>query len=163
MATIDILGDVHPADGNTSRVPYSLINTGTTQDLPVWYFANGATGTIKGAFSIPDNWVGSSVLKIQWTSETTSGNVRWEFKHRSMAVGSNLLDTSTTPTEITQTVDTSSKPTSASNLEVDTITLTETDYTAGDLVYFEFSRLGGHANDTKADGASLVRLQFEYA
>lgn len=165
MATfrLPIGGNLLTADSNAYMVPYSNVNTGTTQDVFVWVFVDAATGTIKGTFEIPQNWVGSSKLIIQWTSETTAGNVRWEIKHRSMLPGTSKFDTSTTPAEITQTVDTSSKPGAASDLEEDSITLTATDLTVGDLVYFEFSRLGAHANDTKSAVVSLINLLFEYA
>lgn len=166
MAThrFSIARDLRPADSSTYLTPYSNVHgSSPAQDPFVWVFLDAATGTLKGVFQVPENWIGTSKLIIQWTSETTAGNVRWQIKHRSMLPGTTILDTDTTPAGITQTLDTASKPGAQSRLEQDEISLTETDLTAGDVVYFEFSRLGGHANDTKADDVSLVGLLFEYA
>lgn len=162
--TIPILGRLHyGSNGAAYPQNYVVENSGTTQNAIVPLFEDAATGTISLTFMVPEDYAGSPVLVIGWTSETTAGNVRFEAVHRVMTAGSTLLDTATTPSAVTQTLDTSSKPGAASQYEEDTISLTSTGYAAGKLIHLAFSRLGGHANDTKAASITLWDLSFQYS
>lgn len=151
-----------PLDSNCFFAPYVTVNSGTTQNPMVLVQKAGATSTLQGTFRIPQNWVGTSKLSIIWTSETQAGDLDFQFKHRTIG-GSDtkLLDTATLPAEIVETtLTTGAEPSVPSERMVDTITLTETDFVAGDTVYFEFNRLG--AADTKADDNTIWGLDFEY-
>lgn len=159
-----INGSVRPDTSDVYLSPLSSVTASPTQDPFVWVFIDGATGTLKGLLRIPPDYVDTPVWVISWSCETTANNVRFELKHRTMEPGVSEVDISTSPTEITETaIDTSSKPHSVDGFEEDTISMTTTDLVADEMLYFEFSRLGAHANDTKVDDVSVLDIGFKYA
>ena len=161
---VAIPGPFYSANGNAYPSLMTNVVSGSTQDFPLWVFQDAVTGTIQGLLPIPTNYVSTPKLIILWSSPTAAGNVVWDIVHRTMTPGTDLLDTSTSPAEINETnLATASKPGAADRLEEDEIALTTTDLVADELLYFEFSRIGGDASDTKTDDAYVVGLLFEYA
>ncbi len=151
-----------PLNGNAYFAPYSTVNAGTTQDPMVLVMITSVVSVIKGLFRVPENYVGTPVLSIIWTSETTANTVDFKFRHRTIS-GSDaeLLDIATSPTELEDTSVNNTGPSAASEKMLDTISLTTTDLLAGDIVYFEFERDG--VTDDKADDITVWSLDFQYA
>jgi hypothetical protein len=119
-------------------------------------------GVVKGAIRIPENYVGTPVLSIIWTSETTANTVDFKFRHRTTdGSDTELLDISTSPTEREDSSANNGGPSAASEQMLDTISLTTTDLTAGSMLYFEFERDG--VTDDKADDITVWSLDFQYA
>lgn len=149
-------------NSNTYIVPYSIINSGTTQDPDVLVMKAAVVGVIKGNIRIPENYVGTPVLAIVWTSETTTNTVDFKFRHRTTdGSDGELLDISTSPTELEDTSVDNGGPSAASEQMIDTISLTTTDLTAGSIMYYEFERDG--ATDDKADNITIWALDFQYS
>jgi len=165
MATqrISLLGSsIRPQDGNTWFAPYSIANSATLQDPMVLYFKSAVVGVVKGVVRIPPNYVASPVLSIVWTSEVTTNDVDFKFRHR-VTDGSDteLLDISTSPTELENTAVDNTGPSAASEQMIDTIALTATDFVAGSLLYFEFERDG--VTDTKVGDITVWSVDLEYS
>ena len=165
MAThrFPILGGVLPLDANAYLAPYTAANSGSTQNVFAWRMSGTAVSMLAGVFRLPANYVGTPALKVLWTSQTTSGNVVFNLRHRTMTPGTDLMDISTSPTERADTVTTSSKPSAADAVEESSISLTTTDLVAGELVYFEFEREATHASDTKTDWVEVLDVSMQYA
>ncbi len=156
-------GTIRPLDSNTWFAPYSTANSGTTQDPFVLFMKSAVVGVVKGNIRIPENYVGTPVLSIIWTSETTADTVDFKFRHRTTS-GSDtaLLDISSSPDERADSEINNTGPSAASEQMIDVIDpLTATDLAAGDLMYFEFERDG--VTDDKAGDITVWSLDFQYA
>lgn len=149
-------------DVNAYETPYIVVNSGTTQNPLVFVFKSAVSGNIAGFTKIPDGYVGTPQVEIVWTSETTTGDVDFAFRHR-VTDGSDteLLDISTSPTEIENTSIDNTGPSAASEQMITTISLTATDFVAGSMLYWEFERDG--VTDTKADDITVWKLSLKYA
>ena len=148
-----------PLDGNCFFAPYSVENSGTTQDPIVLHMITSVVSMVKGVMRVPENYVGTPLLSVFWTSETTTNTVDFKFRHRTVGDGE-LLDISTSPTELEDVTTNNGGPATASHAVLDTIALTTTDLTAGQLMYFEFERDG--VTDDKVDTITIWGLHFQY-
>ena len=155
-------GSVRPATGDPYFAPYKLVNSASLQDPMVLVMLSAVVTVILGQIRIPEDYVGTPVLSIVWTSETTANTVDFKFRHRTIA-GSDieLLDISTSPTELEDTSVNNGGPSAASERMLDTITLTSTDLAAGETLYYEFERDG--VTDDKADDITIWHLDFQYS
>jgi len=155
-------GTVRPSTGDPHFVPYTVVNSGSTQDPIVLVMLSAVVTVIKGHIRIPEDYVGTPVLSIVWTSETAANTVDFKFRHRTIA-GSDtaLLDISTSPTEREDTSVDNGGPSAPSERMLDTISLTTTDLTAGETMYYEFERDG--VTDDKADDITIWHLDFQYS
>ena len=167
MPTVPLsFGAMIPTDGNVQHIPYkALENTGSDQDFETLRMSGTADSELGFFGLVPDDYGSLPILVIWWTSETTGSNVFFDLQHRVHTPGTTLVDTITTPTELTNSVTTSSKPGSASRLEEDTIALTATDFTgeAGSPFHGAFRRrAAAEAGDTLTDEVSVIGLGFRY-
>ena len=105
-------------------------------------------------YTVDQNFVGSDL-----TCGATN-TVDFAFRHRTGG-DAELLDISTTPTELEDTSVDNGGPAAASGAVLDTISLTTTDLTAGQLMYFEFERDG--VTDDKVDTITIWGLHFQYS
>jgi len=162
MAThrIDLLNStIIPFDGNCFFAPYSAEVT-TTQDPLVLHMITSVVSFVIGVIRIPENYVGTPVLSIMWTSATTANTVDFDFRHRTIGDGESTV-IATSPSEITaDNTQNNTGPGTASFLVLDTISLTTTDLTAGQLMYYEFERDG--VTDDKVDTITVHGLHFQY-
>ena len=105
---------------------------------------------------VPPNLPGDGDLEftILWRTETGDDtlNVRWQTKWVQVAVGESY---NPTPNDA-QTVDTAAQST-ADDLQASVLTHTSLGLEVGQLLVFELSRLGAHANDTLT-AAAFVRM-----
>ncbi|WP_347311355.1 hypothetical protein [Defluviimonas sp. SAOS-178_SWC] len=159
---IPLLGNALSKSAAAYWAPYSAYNASTVRDIGVWIFQDAATGTVSVGFAVPKNWVaGSTKLVLEWSSKTAAGNVVWNVTHRAAATA--IMNTNTSPASRTDALTTSSKPGSASRLEEDAITLTDTDWAVDSFVAMDIIRLGSDGSDTKTDSAVLFGAVLEYA
>lgn len=146
--------------GNVFLEPYSAKATNDLFDMLVLTFNDAAARIgVAGMFRVPDNYVGTPKLVIEWTSTATAGNVVWDFDYRGVATGESL-DPATAQEQVTVT---DAAPASAHNRETAEIALTGGNLAAGDLVEFELFRDGADASDTMAAAAILFNAYFQYA
>lgn len=164
MATFQtsILG-VNTREDNSGNVfvePFSVKATNDLFSPDVAIFNDSGTRIgLRGVFRVPQNYVGSPAILIEWTSTATSGNVVWDFDYRAIATGESL-DPSTVQEAATVT---DAAPASAMNRESASISLTGANLAAGDLVLFELFRDGANGSDTMAAAAILMHAYFQYA
>ena len=150
---------VRPFDGNCFFSPMST-EVSTTQDPIVLHMITSVVSYIIGVIRIPENYVGTPVVSVFWTSTTTTNTVDFDFRHRTIGAGESAI-IATSPSELTAdgTVN-NGGPATANFLVLDTLPLTTTDITAGQLMYFEFERDG--VTDDKVDTITIHGLHFEY-
>lgn len=165
LVRVPLMADAFSPDANAYWSLYSAVaGSAPTRDVGVWVFQDAVTGILKFSFAVPKNWVsGSTKLVLLWTSPTTAGNVVFNATHRAATASSTIMNTNTTPASRTDALTTSAKPGAADQLEVDTITITDTDWAVDRLIVTELSRLGADGSDTKAANAILFAALLEYA
>lgn len=158
--TIPILGPgtLPDSSGEVYFAPYSLVDTGTVLDPQVLVYAVGTAKIgCKGTFRVPENYVGTASLTIEWTANATTGNMVFDW---SVLPRTATEDMGAAAARTTETV-TDAKTGTAFVLESASLTLTDGDYVAGDVVMFELFRDG--ASDTLAVDAVVFGAYFEYS
>lgn len=165
MAThrINIFGSATLPDttGNAWFEPAALTQTNDRFPQLVARFKDSGTKVgIGGNFRIPKNYVGSPVLKIQWTTTAVTGNAVWDFDYRAIAVSGESLDPSTD--QETLTVTSAAPGTSQTGVE-SSMAATAGNFAVDDIVQFKLSRDGASASDTIAADLVVYGAQFEYS
>lgn len=156
-----ILGGLHPK-GSVYPDAFSNHGGGTTFDPLVWVFADtGAREELHGVFQVPEDFASAAQIKVYWTASATSGNVEWDFDYD--AAGGDDAET-LDPSSADESVNVAdAAPTTAANLLVVTLSLTDGNFAAGDTVQFILARDGADAGDTMSAAAILVEAAFEYS
>lgn len=161
---IPILGanTIPDTSGNCFLESYTTRATNDVWGFLVFIFADTATRIgLRGMFRVPQNYVGTAAIIVEWTSTATSGDVEWDFDYR--AIGGNdaeSMDQAGTQ-ETVNSNDTA--PTAANNRLSFSLSLTSANLVAGDLVEFELFRDGTDGGDTMAAAAILFGAWFSYA
>ncbi len=138
--------------------PYSIIDTAAVLDPMVLCFLNsGTVDGVRGVFQVPQNYVGSPVLRIVWTANATSGTCTFNW---SILTRSGTEDMGAAATRTSET-DSTTKGGTAFTRETNDITLTAADYVAGDEALFELFR--DTVTDTMAATCMVFGVYFEYA
>jgi hypothetical protein len=166
MATIriPILGPntVPDADGDVFFEPYSIKATNDIWDYMVVIFNDsGARDGLRGAFDVPQDYVGTAKIIVVWTSTATSGDVEWDFDYR--CVGGNdieSLDQTGTQESVNQN---DTAPSAAHERMEAQLTLTAGNFAAGDTCQFELFRDGTDGGDTMSAAAIVHMILFEYS
>ena len=147
--------------------PYDILATNDVWDFLIVRFGsnNAAQPTLRialhGAVDVPQNYVGSPVIRIVWTATLTAGNVVWDFDYR--AVGGDdveSLDQAGTQEAVTVT---DAAPSAAHERNTPSVALTAANLAAGDTLEFTLFRDGTDAADTMAGSALLVGAYLEYS
>jgi len=166
MAThqIPILGwQTRPDDsGDVFFEPYSVKATNDLWDYMVLIFNDTATRIgVRGSFIVPQNYVGSPVIKPLWTATAITGDVEWDFDYRAIGGDDTESLDQATAQESVNTNDTA--PSAIHERMLPSLALTAGNLAAGDIVQYELFRDGTDAGDTMAAAAILHELIFEYA
>lgn len=149
------------AGGDVFFEPYSIEST-NRNGMILKFNNSGARDMIRGHFEIPQNWVGTSLLGIVWSSATTANAMQWEFDYRAIG-GSDTESFDQATFQRTLGLQTGApEPSAAHERMTDTIAMTDADLAVGDTVQFEFGRDSGDANDTKAGTVWVIGLFFVY-
>lgn len=162
MATfqLDITNGFSPSNSNVFWEPYAVKDTGTVLNPLVLIFTN--SGTKDGAnneFKVPQNYVGSPVLVVEWNVNATTGDAIFDLSYLNRSSGE---DMGAAAQSTTDTVTTTTNAT-AFNLNISRMTLTAADFAAGDISMVELFRDTADAADTLAADLSVHRVLFEYA
>lgn len=165
---ISILGINTKPDnsGNCWAEPYSLLATNDVWDPMIWRFgaSNSAQPTTRiglhGSFVVPQNYVSFPSIYIHWTSTIITGNVVWDFECRTVG-GDDTTSLDQTGTEESLTL-TDAAPGAANRRLTPGLSLTGTNFAAGETVEFALFRDGVDAADTMAGSAILFDLIFSY-
>lgn len=147
--------------------PYSILATNDVWKHGVFIFGsnNAAQPTVRtgifGVFKVPNNYVGTAVLLIEWSATITSGNVVWDFDYRTVSGNDTTsLDQAGTEEAVTGT---DAVPGTTNRQLQFTINLTSANFAAGETVEWALYRDGVDAADTAAGSAILHNLTFQYA
>jgi len=134
---------------NTPKVAYSqLLFDQATDEHWLWQFR------------IPQNYGSGGSVKLTWGAKVTAGNVVW--KAGIVAADPGVDNMSTSVFVAANTAAASVVPGTAGQVKEDTITLTMTDVSAGDLVVLFVGRDADAGTDTAAGDATLVAAEFLY-
>jgi hypothetical protein len=84
MAThaLSILGanTVPDTSGNVFLEPYTLKASNDVWGFLVFIFSDTATRIgLRGMFRVPENYVGTAAIIVEWTSTATSGDDEWRW------------------------------------------------------------------------------------
>lgn len=161
---VPILGanTIPDTSGNCFLESYTTRATNDVWGFLVFIFADTATRIgLRGMFRVPQNYVGTAAIIVEWTSTATSGDVEWDFDYR--AIGGNDAE-SMDQAGTQETVNSNDvAPTAANNRLSFSLSLTSANLVAGDLVEFELFRDGTDGGDTMAAAAILFGAYFSYA
>jgi len=148
----DSSGDVFPE-------PASVKGTNDFFDQLVWVFNDsGVKDSLYGIFQVPQNYVGTPKVVVEWTSTATSGNTVLDCDYRAVAIGESL-DQATAQESITVT---DAAPGTTDLMQEALMTATAGNFAIGDMVQFILSRDGASASDTLSAAITVVGVYFEY-
>lgn len=166
MAThlINILGPntVPDSSGDVFLEPYDIKASNDVWKFLVFIFNDTSTRIgLRGMFRVPQNYVGTAKIVVEWSSTATTGDVEWDFDYR--AIGGN--DTESMDQSGTQeSVNNNDTAPGAAHRRLNCeLTLTSSNLAAGDLVEFELFRDGTDGGDTMAAAAIFFGAYFSYA
>ena len=144
--------------GNVWFEPAALTQTNDRYPQMVARFKDTATKDSLGIrFPVPDNYVGSPVMEVIWTSTATTGNVIWVIDYNS---GSKTATLDPSTDEESPTVTTAAPGTSQTGV-ASRMTLTAANLAANDIFQGKVSR-NGAGSDTMAADAVVYNIIFEY-
>lgn len=153
-------GALPNGSGSVFFEPYSIKATNDVTGGMVLIFNDTATRIgIRGNFIVPQNYVGTAKLLVDWTSTAITGDVEWDFDYRAVAIGESF-DQAT----VQETVNLNgTAPVAAHERRVTELVLTSTNLVAGDQVLFELFRDGTDAGDTMVAAAIVFGAYLEYS
>lgn len=150
--------------GSSGSVYATTFDTLATNDvwkhLVIAFKDTSTRDLMYGQFLVPQNYVGSGVFKVIWTTTATSGNAIWDLDYRTVG-GDDTTSLDQAGTEEALTV-TDAAPTAALRRLVASMTATAANFAAGETVEFLFGR-DGASSDTIAATIVLFDLIFQYA
>lgn len=166
MATHDIaiLGWTMQPDlsGSVFFESYTVKATNDVFPRTVVIFNDTATKlSLHGAFRVPQNYVGTALAVVVWTSTVTSGNVVWDFDYR--AIGGDDTESLDQATYQESVAVTDTAPGAANRKMEVTLALTSGNLAANDIVEFALSRDGSSGSDTLVGAVILIDAFFRYA
>jgi hypothetical protein len=122
------------------------------------FVSQSARRGITGKWRVPENYVGTPKLEIEWVTTATSGDCVWDVDYTAIADGESY-DPSADQQSASVT-DTAAG--TARLLNRATITLTAANFAVGDEVQFGLFRDAADAADTLAATAWLVGAYFSF-
>jgi hypothetical protein len=163
MATriLPILGGVRPGtSGSVFWEPYSVKATNDVWQHDVLIFNDTAARDLcYGQFTVPQDYVGTPVFRVIWSSTATSGNAIWDLDYRTVG-GDDTTSLDQAGVEEALTV-TDAAP-GATNRRMTPTMAAAANFAAGETVEFLFGRDGASA-DTIAAALIVFDLIFEYS
>ncbi len=148
--------------GDAFIEPASILGAnGFFEHLVLVFNVTTSVHSFFGSFDVPQNYVGSANIIIQWTSIVTRGAIRWQFGYRS--VGGDDSESLDQITAI-ETVEVTDGPPTTTDLRLTaTLSLTDSNFSAGETVVFHLTRDGTDSNDLLAGAITAHSVLFEYA
>jgi len=171
MAThkLSILGTGARPDtsGKCWAEPYTILATNDAWGQDIFRFDDDGTNAdvttrvgLRGSFRVPDNYVSGVDIIARWSSTATAANtVQFDFDYRAVAVGESMDQTGVQEALTSQGTDSAT-----ANILISTTIGAATDgnFTAGDIVEFEFF-VDGATSHTMTVALILHDLIFQYA
>ena len=163
MAThrYDITSLLVPDNADVYWEPANVIFTTAPWKQPILVFLE--TSLRRGAFAsfgVPENYVGSPVYVVQWTTDTaTTNDVEWDVDYRTVDLAESVNQAGTE--QAINQEDTA--PGTAGLLLEATLAATAGNFSAEHLVQVALFRDGTDSGDTLVDEARVFKFFFEYA
>lgn len=165
MAThrLSIIGHALAIDGALGEVFFEpwAVDAGTPlhDTLVLNFSATSTKDEIHGSFMVPENYVGTPLIRVLWTSAATTNDVVWDFDYNAVtdteSMDPGAVDQAVT---VTTTVDGT-----ANDLNTSDLSLTASNFAAGDIVQFSLARDQSDSADTMANDAIVHDVLFQYA
>lgn len=164
MATViaDVFGALQLPDtsGNIWAEPASITQTNDLYPQMIWRYKDSGTKISVGfRFIVPNDYAGSPVFGLVWTSTATSGDVVWDLDYV-CAARTATLDPAATEEVLTVT---STAPGSSQTGVNPTMSATAANLSAGQVIMGSLSRDGASGSDTMAADAALYGFYFQYS
>lgn len=145
--------------GNVWFEPAALTQTNDRYPQLVARFKDTSTKISLGfRFQVPQNYVGSPVFGVNWTTTATSGNAIWDVDYNS-ATQTSSLDPSSDNENLTVTT---AAPGSSQTGVLSTMNATAGNFAAGEVCQGSLSR-DGASSDTIAADLVVYDFYFQYA
>jgi len=145
--------------GNVWFEPAALTQTNDRYAQLVVRFKDTATkDTVGMNFKVPQNYVGSPVFGVTWTTTATSGNAIWNVDYASAAVTA-TLDPAADDEALTVTT---AAPGASQTGVNSTMAATAGNFAAGEICQLKLGRNGAGA-DTIAADLVVYNFYFQYA
>lgn len=134
---------------------------GTTTTHAFADFVDGSTTTITGHFTLPQGWTGNMDVRGAWFANASSSNaVRWSVQTGCVA-DSESVNAGPTSYNTASASNTSYTGTANQRKTTTLSAISMTNCSAGEEMYFQWSRIGADAGDTLTATAELLSIQFE--
>ena len=111
---------------------------------------------------MPQNYVGSAAIKLNWTTTAISGNAAFRFTYRVVTGHNTTSLDQTSQTEQVSSI-TNAAPGAAQRKMDATLAVTAGNFSAGALVEYLCERFDSSNNDTLSADIVVHNLSFEYA
>ena len=163
MAHVSLLDHALPdTSGNVFAESYAVKATNDTFPAEVWIFNDsGADMLLHCRVRIPDDYSSSPVIKFEWTSTATSGNVIWGVAY--LGVGGDDSESMDQAAAAEKKEVTNAAPSAAHERKLPSAAaLTAGNFVAGETLQVIISREGADALDTMAAAAILFDVYLEY-
>lgn len=145
--------------GNVFPSPLSVYSSNGLWDPSVWIFDDSSTRDgLRFVFRVSDDYSSAAVLRVFWATPATSGDVEFDLDYRAVGTGESI-DQASAQESVNQN-DTAGG--SAWLLQVAELTLTGSNFAAGDLVEAELFRDGTDGGDTISAEVVVLWMEFEY-
>lgn len=151
------------ASGGVFFEPYNVKATNDVFRHLVLVFNNStAVEGVYGAFVVPQNYVGTPVVTVLWTTigSPPSGAIKLDFDYR--AIGGNdteSLDQASFQESLTVTT---TAPSATDERVESSFTLTGSNLAAGDIVEYFLTRESSNAADTLSAAITVHGVVFQY-
>lgn len=147
-------------DTSGNVFPDITTNYGFTNSMGMIYaFKQGANGYLTGFFQVPKA-PASSTIYFEWTANAITGNVVWQLIYKKIASAA-LLDVALATTSDENVTVVTAAPGTAKDRVESSISLTNANFTAGDIILFQLGRNGANASDTMAAAAVLLAAAYD--
>jgi hypothetical protein len=165
MATHDIPilwnAGIPDTSGNVFAIPMSIDRTTAPwRAYTVCFKDSGTRIGWHGRFRVPQNYIGTAIILVEWATSATTGDVVWDFDYRAIG-GDDTESTNQAGTQEAVTV-TDTAGSAAWEKVTPTMSLTSTNLAANDEVYWTLFRDGVQAADTLAAAAFVDDLVFRF-
>lgn len=148
--------------GNGYTTRFDDLATNDVWRQQVLVFKDTATRILLyGQFQVPQNYVGTAVLVIKWSSSVITNSAVWDFDYRAVT-GNDTESLDQTGVQEAVTV-TDVAPGAAWRILEVTANLTSANFAAGKEIEFLFARDGADGADTMVGSAVLFGAYFQYA
>lgn len=133
------------------------------KQLDLIFNDSGNDDELFGSFVVPQNYVGSANLVVDWTTTAIIGDVEFGFAARSISGNDAESYDQATADESLLSGNNDTAPSATDERMEFVIALTDNKYVAGDTTLWIFSREGADGGDTLSAAVRVRGLYFEYA